>query len=157
MNTVIKQLAICLIAAVVVSGQAAADKPDSPGNSSKQKSVQGDGSSSAYQYKDEYPHSYFNDDRITRIGNYYSKSRGSGNCPPGLAKKNNGCQPPGQVKKWHRGELLPPDLVYYDLPSALLAELGRTPDGQKVVRAGTAVLLINIATGMVLDALELQD
>ena len=24
---------------------------------------------------------------------------GMGNCPPGLAKKNNGCMPPGQAKK----------------------------------------------------------
>lgn len=30
------------------------------------------------------------------------------NCPPGLAKKNNGCQPPGQAKKrWARGQRVP--------------------------------------------------
>ena len=27
---------------------------------------------------------------------------GIGGCPPGLAKKNNGCMPPGQVKKLYR-------------------------------------------------------
>jgi hypothetical protein len=27
---------------------------------------------------------------------------GAGGCPPGLAKKHNGCMPPGQVKKLYR-------------------------------------------------------
>ena len=27
---------------------------------------------------------------------------GAGGCPPGLAKKNNGCLPPGQAKKLYR-------------------------------------------------------
>ena len=29
---------------------------------------------------------------------------GVGGCPPGLAKKHNGCMPPGQAKKLYRGE-----------------------------------------------------
>jgi hypothetical protein len=29
---------------------------------------------------------------------------GVGGCPPGLAKKHNGCLPPGQAKKLFRGE-----------------------------------------------------
>lgn len=29
---------------------------------------------------------------------------GYGNCPPGLAKKHNGCMPPGQAKKYYRGQ-----------------------------------------------------
>lgn len=33
---------------------------------------------------------------------------GAGNCPPGLAKKNNGCLPPGQAKKlYNRGQRWP--------------------------------------------------
>jgi hypothetical protein len=30
--------------------------------------------------------------------------RDYGGCPPGLAKKNNGCMPPGQARKFERGE-----------------------------------------------------
>jgi hypothetical protein len=30
---------------------------------------------------------------------YFVESRGRGNCPPGLAKKHNGCLPPGQARK----------------------------------------------------------
>ena len=29
---------------------------------------------------------------------------GNGHCPPGLAKKNNGCMPPGQARKLERGQ-----------------------------------------------------
>nr|NUR37075.1 hypothetical protein [Sphingomonas sp.] len=29
---------------------------------------------------------------------------GGGGCPPGLAKKHNGCMPPGQAKKLYRGQ-----------------------------------------------------
>lgn len=35
-------------------------------------------------------------------GNYYGY--GAGGCPPGLAKKHNGCMPPGQAKKLYRGQ-----------------------------------------------------
>lgn len=33
-----------------------------------------------------------------------SHGYGIGGCPPGLAKKNNGCMPPGQAKKLYRGQ-----------------------------------------------------
>src|SRR5215208_4293436 len=32
---------------------------------------------------------------------------GVGGCPPGLAKKHNGCMPPGQTKKLLRGQRFP--------------------------------------------------
>jgi hypothetical protein len=32
---------------------------------------------------------------------------GVGGCPPGLAKKHNGCMPPGQAKKLLRGQRFP--------------------------------------------------
>jgi hypothetical protein len=35
-------------------------------------------------------------------GNGVGNERGG--CPPGLAKKNNGCMPPGQARKLGRGE-----------------------------------------------------
>jgi hypothetical protein len=34
--------------------------------------------------------------------NYYGY--GDRNCPPGLAKKHNGCMPPGHAKRWNRGD-----------------------------------------------------
>ncbi|WP_434951428.1 hypothetical protein ACRWQL_18070 [Shewanella sp. HL-SH4] len=98
--------------------------------------------------------SYFSHDRQIVIKNYYDTIRSEKHCPPGLSKKNNGCQPPGQAKKWHKGQHLPKDVIYYDVPIALTTQLGRTPEGQKIVRIGTDLLLISVGTGMVIDALE---
>jgi len=100
---------------------------------------------------------YFTDDRIASARQYYSGHRGAGgDCPPGLAKKNNGCLPPGQAKKWRRGEPLPRDIVYDDIPGDLVVVLGGVPVGRKVVRVDEDLLLISIATGIVLEALELN-
>jgi hypothetical protein len=35
---------------------------------------------------------------------YGDRGRVGGGCPPGLAKKNNGCMPPGQANKLSRGQ-----------------------------------------------------
>jgi Ni/Co efflux regulator RcnB len=75
-------------------------------------------------------------------------------CPPGLAKKNNGCLPPGQAKKWARGQMLPRGLVYHDLPRDLTVRLPLPPAGQKYVRIAADILLIAVGTGLVLDAIE---
>jgi len=113
---------------------------------------------------DEYSHSgqgaglqiYFTDDRSASARQYYAEHGRAGDCPPGLAKKNNGCLPPGQAKQWHRGEPLPAGVVYDDIPGELVVVLGGVPSGSKVVRVDEDLLLISIATGIVLDALELR-
>jgi hypothetical protein len=43
---------------------------------------------------------------------------GKTGCPPGLAKKRNGCLPPGQARKYARGDRLPAHLSRYNLPGA---------------------------------------
>jgi hypothetical protein len=48
-----------------------------------------------------------------RIGGYAQRAQG---CPPGLAKKNNGCLPPGQAKKLGVGDRLPSYLGGYNVP-----------------------------------------
>lgn len=87
------------------------------------------------------------------IQDYYGGVFRSGKCPPGLAKKNNGCMPPGQAKKWAKGQRLPGDVIYYDLPPELRVRL-KAPAGAKYVRVAADVLLIAAGTGMVLDAVE---
>jgi len=84
---------------------------------------------------------------------YQSPARGKG-CPPGLAKKGNGCMPPGQAKKWARGRPLPHDLVVYDLPPDLRYRLPPPPAGHRYVQLGADVLMIAIGTSMVVDAIE---
>jgi Ni/Co efflux regulator RcnB len=157
MKNRIQKLIIILGVAVMAGSSVFAKKPESPGNSDTHKSQQENFANSPAHHDSEDSQNYFNDNRRAHIRNYYSESRKSGNCPPGLAKKNNGCQPPGQIKKWRKGEPLPGDVIYYDLPSALIDELGLTPEGDRVVQVGTDLLLISIGTGMVLDAFDIQE
>jgi hypothetical protein len=55
--------------------------------------------------------------RDVRSGTRYGQQRYSGACPPGLAKKNNGCLAPGQAKKLARGSRLPDYLSRYNVPA----------------------------------------
>ena len=93
-----------------------------------------------------------NDRRI--VNEYYAPEFRAGHCPPGLAKKGNGCMPPGQAKKWARGRPLPHDLVVYDLPPDLRYRLPPPPAGHRYVQLGADVLMIAIGTSMVVDAIE---
>lgn len=92
------------------------------------------------------------DRRVVR--EYYGTQVRGGNCPPGLAKKNNGCLPPGQAKKWAMGRPLPRDVVYYDLPHDLIVRLPAPPMGHRYVQVAGDVLLIAIGTSMVVDAVQ---
>lgn len=96
----------------------------------------------------------FDERRRTVIRDYYSREFGAGRCPPGLAKKGNGCMPPGQAKKWAVGRPLPRDVVYYDLPRGLVVEIGLPPEGYKYVRVASDILMIAVGTSMVVDAIE---
>jgi len=90
----------------------------------------------------------------TVLHDYFAREYRSGNCPPGLAKKNNGCLPPGQAKKWRVGRPLPRDVVFHELPPAVVIELGPPPAGHRFVRVAADILLIAVGTSMVVDAIE---
>jgi len=97
---------------------------------------------------------YFGGSQRQVVHEYYGSEFKSGHCPPGLAKKHNGCLPPGQAKKWAKGKPLPHDLVYYPVPSVLVTRLGPPPSGYKYVRVASDILLIAVGTSMVVDAIE---
>ncbi len=97
---------------------------------------------------------YFGDRHRTAAHAYYSEQFRSGRCPPGLAKKNNGCMPPGQAKKWAVGRPLPRDVIYYDVSPALVVQFGLPPTGHRYVRVASDILLIAIGTGMVIDGIQ---
>lgn len=96
----------------------------------------------------------FDDDDRDVLRRYFRTEFDKGFCPPGLAKKHNGCMPPGQAKKWRIGNRLPPDVIFHDLPYWVLRELAQAPEGHKYVRVGADVLMLAIGTGMVVDALS---
>ncbi len=85
---------------------------------------------------------------------YFDEYARRGKCPPGLAKKHNGCLPPGQEKHWRIGAPLPRDVQYYSLPSALVVQLTPPPVGYRYVRVASDILMIATGTGMVAAAIE---
>lgn len=91
-------------------------------------------------------------DRVA-IRNHFAPQFAAGHCPPGLAKKNNGCLPPGQAKKWAVGQPLPPGVIFYDLPRHLLVQLTVPPPGYRYVRVASDILLIAAGTGLVAAAI----
>ncbi len=72
---------------------------------------------------------------------------------PGLAKKNNGCLPPGQARKYAVGQPLPAGVVFYPVPAAVVVHLPPPPRGHKYVRVAADILLIAVGTSMVVDAI----
>ena len=70
---------------------------------SKHDGWQGSYDQRSYHDRDRLKYSggwYFGDRHRAAIRDYYDHQYRSGHCPPGLAKKHNGCMPPGQAKKW---------------------------------------------------------
>jgi len=155
---------ICNLAliAMLASPAALADKPEWAGQGKGEKPSKHDvrGKQQTVRHGNEPPASgtsieiRFGDNERRIVSDYYGPKFRSGNCPPGLAKKNNGCLPPGQAKKWRRGAPLPADIRYYDLPRDLVIRLPIPPSGQRYVRIAGDILLIAIGTNMVLDAIE---
>jgi Ni/Co efflux regulator RcnB len=79
----------------------------------------------------------------TVVSTYYRDEFSRGNCPPGLAKKDNGCLPPGQARKlWAVNQPLPPTVTYYPLPPVLYGQLTPPPSGYQYVRVVDDVLLM---------------
>ena len=91
-----------------------------------------------------------NDRRI--VNEYYAPEFRSGHCPPGLAKKGNGCMPPGQARKWQKGRPLPQGVAYYELPRDLVYRLPPPPPSYRYVRVASDVLLLS-GSGIVIDAM----
>ena len=87
---------------------------------------------------------------------YYRNEYAAGRCPPGLAKKGNGCLPPGQAKKqlWVIGQPLPPAVFYEPVPRAVVQQLAPVPPGYDYVRVDNDVLLMDMTNRMVADVVN---
>lgn len=99
--------------------------------------------------------SYFGELDRDVVRDYYGERlrKGKG-CPPGLAKKHNGCMPPGQAKKWRYGRPLPRDVERYEVPRELVLRLPAPPDGYRYVRVASDILMIAVGTSIVVDAIQ---
>lgn len=150
-----------LLAGLLVSMPVLAEKPDDAGkgknkqSQKQEKKTRGSGDNHHKGGDGNVSLSvYFGNRQRDVIRDYYASEFSKGHCPPGLAKKNNGCMPPGQAKKWRVGHALPHDVIYYDLPHSVVVELGIPPSGYKYVRVAKDILLIAVGTSMVMDAIE---
>jgi Ni/Co efflux regulator RcnB len=101
-----------------------------------------------------YPMRGFDERQRLAVHNYSAPRFQSGHCPPGLAKKHNGCIPPGHAKKWRVGYPLPQGMIYHLLPPHLVSQLGLPGPGYRYVRVAADVLLIAAGTGLVIDAIQ---
>ena len=96
----------------------------------------------------------FNDRDRDEVHRYWVDSYGRGNCPPGLAKKHNGCLPPGQAKKRYVvGQRLPATVVIQPLPPVLVTRLGPAPHGYEYAVVDGDVVKLAIGTRLVVDAI----
>lgn len=133
------------------NGAALAEKPDWTGGGKAKHGKHEERNDSRRERGDALR---FNDDSRRIIFDYYGTQARAGHCPPGLAKRNNGCQPPGQAKKWRIGQALPGDLRYHDLPRDILMRLPPPPSQHRYVQVAGDILMIAVGTSMVVDAVE---
>lgn len=164
-----------LIAGIFAAGPAMADKPNWAGNDKGSKNDRGDQRDDRKgdrkddrrdDRKDSDRNSRRDDDRRSDgdrrhfqpqqhvvVRDYYAEHYRGRGCPPGLAKKHNGCMPPGQAKKWRVGYQLPRDVIYYEVPAPLVIQIGPPPSGHRYVRVAGDILMLAIGTGLVVDAI----
>jgi Ni/Co efflux regulator RcnB len=98
---------------------------------------------------------YFKDEHRDHVRQYYTsyyteKKR----CPPGLAKKNNGCMPPGQARKWDVGQPVPAGVTLYAVPQPVIVHLPPAPYGYRYARVGGDVVLIQVQGNIIVDIIH---
>ncbi|AMO25223.1 hypothetical protein UC35_02920 [Ramlibacter tataouinensis] len=84
----------------------------------------------------------FSDQHREVVHRYYVEHYGHGRCPPGLAKKHNGCVPPGHARTWVVGQPIPTGVTVYAVPQPVLVQLPPAPVGYRYGRVGADITLM---------------
>lgn len=125
--------------------------------------AQADAKNEGNRNKNHYEKNYQNNERIiikigvndrTIIRNYLVNDFRR-HCPPGLAKKNPPCIPPGQAKRWQAGHMLSDDIRWLPISDDLLGRLSPLPAEYQYIQVNKDVLLINTASKKIIDAVTL--
>ena len=133
--------ALALIAALAIPSSLLADK-----HKKKEKNE---------EKKEDATIVVFADDDREAARAYFVKKHGRGNCPPGLAKKNNGCLPPGQAKKRYVvGQPLAAEVVVLEPPRELTVTLKPCPPGYRYVMLDGDLVKLAVGTMLVVDAID---
>jgi len=73
--------------------------------------------------------------------NYGYRHSSYRHCPPGLAKKHNGCMPPGQARRWAQGSRMPYGYnsytPYNQIPQRYVDQYDLDPNNRYVYRDNT--------------------
>ena len=110
----------------------------------------------AKREREEIRHgAYFNDQQRDNVRRYYSQQYSDGRrCPPGLAKKNNGCMPPGQARNWAVGQPVPRGVTMYSVPQPVVVQLRPAPYGYRYARIGNDIVLVRQQNNLVVDIIQ---
>lgn len=143
------------LAMVLAVSSAAAQKPDTPPGQAKRPAAAATESPAAASaaVSATVSAAFFGEAKQQAYRDYLRQSAKAGRCPPGLAKKNNGCLPPGIAKRWAMGQPLPKGIDLARLPEDLRRRLGLPPPGYEYGRVDDDVVLIEIATRKVVEAI----
>ncbi len=136
-----------LVIAMLAVGLAASASADKGGKGKGKGKDKGEGNKEAVVV--------FTDRDRESVRTYWVDTYGRDNCPPGLAKKGNGCLPPGQAKKRYVvGRTLPASVVIEPLPPALVTRLGPAPAGYQYAVVDGDVVKLAVGTRLVVDAIR---
>ena len=149
----LRRLVFAVLAAALAVSPVSADKGGK--GKGKSKGKEGDAVAVVESDKAARPVVVFADRDRDVVRTYWVETYGRGNCPPGLAKKNRLCMPPGQYKKRYVvGRPLPTSIVVRPLPTVLVTRLGPVPVGYEYVEVDGDILKLAVGTRLVADAIE---
>ena len=142
-------LAAGLTAAAFTISPALAEKPDGGNSNAPGMSAEEAAGVIFTEVEKRIIRDYFGVKTGSEDGNGKGKSK---KMPPGLAKRDT--LPPGLQMQIEKNGTLPPGLAKRDLPSDLILKLPAVKKGTERKIVGSDVVLIQTATGVVLDVLR---
>ena len=153
-----------VIASLLMAGPAfAKDKGDDHGNGGdkhgnkhSQKNKDKDENKAEKREREDIKHgAYFNDQHRAYARKYYSTTYRDGKkCPPGLAKKNNGCMPPGKVQVLVVGQPIPTNVKVYQVAQPVIHKLPPAPVGYRYERIGGDIVLVQQQNNIIVDVIK---
>jgi hypothetical protein len=162
-----KVAAAAIIAGALSIGAAQADKPSWAGHghgngNSHEVSDEGNGKGDDQGENEEHHHGKHHHDEVKLVEHdrvvireYIGHHRDKW-CPPGLAKKHNGCMPPGQLK-YKVGETIPTTVHYTLVPRTVVRTWAPLPPDEIYVRTGGDVYVMDKTSRTILDAVTLMN
>lgn len=155
-------VALAIASVLMVSPAFAKDKGDDHGNGGKhgnkhsQKHEEKAEKKAEKREREEIKQgAYFNDQQRAYARQYYATTYKDGKrCPPGLAKKNNGCMPPGQAQNLVIGQPIPSNIRVYQVAQPVIRQLPPAPAGYRYQLIGGDIVLVQQQNNIIVDIIK---